>query len=106
MAQSIEARLNSNAVFDLSDEEIDSNEFFLTTSDNHFDPFEDFSSWFAFDSMKNYNSSGLLARIAEVPENLGEHLERKAVVEAMHRIVRLNASGMHRIVVKKRTTGT
>lgn len=98
-------RINNSLEFDLTDEEINSFEFFLTTSDNFFDPFEDFSSWFAFDSLKNYNSSGLLDRIVVVPQNLGEHLERREVVRAMHSIVRLNASGMHKIVVRERTQG-
>ena len=100
-AKHIEERINSNELFDLSKEEIDSFEFFLTTSDNSFDPFEEFSSWFAFDSMKNYNSSGLLARIVDGSTLFSSHLEKKAVVMAMHRIVRINASGMHRIVVRQ-----
>ena len=101
MTSSIEERLNNSIEFDLNSNEIKSNDFFLTTFDNFFNPFEDFNSWFAFDSAKSYNSSGLLDRIADVPEGLGEFQERKAVVEAMHRIVRLHDGKIYKIVVRK-----
>ena len=100
---SLEARLNSSTEFDLSQEELESNEFFLTTFDNFFDPFEDFSSWFSFDSSRNYNSSGLLSRISSIPTGLGENLERRAIVEGMHTVVRLHNFEIYKILVKPKT---
>lgn len=38
-------------------------EFMLTTVDNPFDPFEQFTSWFLFDIEKGYNTCSLLGKI-------------------------------------------
>ena len=42
------------------------NKCMLTTFDNPFDPFEQFTSWFLFDVEKGYNTCGRLARIAKL----------------------------------------
>ena len=96
----IEKRINSKT-FDLSYDELRSYNFFLTTSDNPFNPFENFRSWLAFDERKKYHSSGLLARIAKVTTELGEIQEKLSIVQGMHDIIRMNASGMHKIVVQR-----
>ena len=44
----------------------------LTTIDNPYDPFTQFSDWFFFDSQKGYNSLSYLARIALVSDALSE----------------------------------
>lgn len=101
-AQAI-ASLFGASEFALSDEQVRSFDFMLTTIDNPFDPFTQFDEWFAFDSRKNYNSSGLLARIAKVPEELGDFQEKLSIVQAMNDIIRLNASGVHTVAVRSPT---
>ena len=55
-------------------------EFMLTTFDNPFDPFEDFTSWFMFDIEKGYYSCNYLARIANLSEKMTQK-ERDAEIE-------------------------
>lgn len=40
--------------------------FMLTTFDNPFNPFVDFSSWYMFDCEKGHNTSSRLARIIDI----------------------------------------
>ena len=42
----------------------------LTTNDNPFNPFDDFRSWYAFDTEKGYNSCGKLMRVAKVSDEM------------------------------------
>lgn len=42
----------------------------LTTIDNPFDPFEQFTLWYMFDMSKGYNTCGRLARITHYTEDM------------------------------------
>jgi hypothetical protein len=44
--------------------------YMLTTVDNPFDPFEQFTSWFLFDVEKGYNTCSYLARIAQFSNDM------------------------------------
>ena len=61
--------------------------YMLTTIDNPFDPFDDFASWFRFDTEKGYNTCGLLHRIANVSDDLMQNEIDAAYEEAMDRII-------------------
>lgn len=47
-------------------------QFALSTFDNPFNPFDDFSSWLSFDKENNYDSSERLARIANLTDEMTE----------------------------------
>lgn len=47
-------------------------DFRLTTFDNPYDPFEQFTSWFLFDVEKGYNTCALLGRIEHVSDEMSE----------------------------------
>lgn len=55
----------------------------LTTFDNPFDPFEQFTSWFLFDVEKGYNTCSLLGRI----ENISEDMTEKEINEEHERAI-------------------
>ena len=59
--------------------------YMLTTLDNPFDPFEDFTAWFMFDCEKGHNTSSRLARIA----NIDPEMTQKEVDEEMDRAMNL-----------------
>ena len=44
----------------------------LTTFDNPFDPFEQFTSWLLFDNEKGYNTCGKLDRISNYSDDMTE----------------------------------
>ena len=75
----------------------------LTTLDNPFDPFEDFTSWYMFDCEKGYNTSSRLARIA----NIDSEMTQKEVDEELERvidlIVKYDFEGKYIKVNKKKT---
>lgn len=70
----------------------------LTTVDNPFDPFTQFDEWNAFDQQRGYNSLSLLARIANVSDDLSEPDYNLEIEHAIDEIVEINASGLHKKV--------
>lgn len=64
------------------------NKSMLTTFDNPFNPFVDFSSWYMFDCEKNYNTSSRLARIANIDSEMTEQEREDEMERAMNLIVK------------------
>lgn len=59
-------------------------QFMLSTIDNPFNPFEDFASWFRYDSEKNYNSSEYVARLAKYKDDMTQReidMETERVID-------------------------
>ena len=59
----------------------------LTTIDNPYNPFVDFSSWYMFDCEKGHNTSARLARIA----NIDCEMTQKEIDEETERAMNLIA---------------
>ena len=59
----------------------------LTTIDNPFNPFTQWDEWFQFDTLKGYNTCGLLARIAKTSDELSESENEKEVDRAIDSIL-------------------
>ena len=61
-----------------------SNEFALTTIDNPFDPFEEFTSWFLFDVEKGYYTCSMLGNLVELTDDMTQRevsIETERVID-------------------------
>lgn len=76
-------------------------ETMLTTIDNPFDPFEQFTSWFLFDVEKGYNSCGRLMRIANVSEDMSTKEYNEAIDLAIDKLISLDFLGIYQKVIKE-----
>ena len=59
----------------------------LSTIDNPYDPFDQFTSWYLFDVEKGYNTSSYLARIAKLSNSLSQKEEDLEIERAIDRMV-------------------
>ena len=59
------------------------NDFALTTFDNPFDPFEQFTSWFLFDVEKGYYTCNEIGRLI----NLSDDMTQKEINEETERVI-------------------
>ena len=59
----------------------------LTTIDNPFNPFDDFTSWFMYDVEKGYNSCSYVARIAKTSEQFTEKENNEEIERAIDEII-------------------
>lgn len=73
----------------------------LTTSDNPYDPFEQFQSWFLFDVEKGYNSCAYLGRIARTSEQLSDEENNIIIEKAIDEIIKYDFRNIYKKV--KRT---
>lgn len=75
----------------------------LTTFDNPFDPFEQFTSWFMFDVEKGYNSCSYLARIAKLTDDMSDQEVNDEIERAIDEIIQYDFMNIYK-KVKKNTT--
>ena len=75
-----------------------SKDVMLTTIDNPFNPFEDFTSWFMFDIEKGYNSCGRLMRIAKVTDDMSQKEYDEAIEAAIDELIKIDFLDIYRKV--------
>lgn len=73
----------------------------LTTIDNPFNPFTEFTSWLLFDVEKGYNTCSYLARIAEDSDSMSTIEEDKAIDKAMDEIIKNDPLNVYKKVYKQ-----
>lgn len=62
-------------------------DFMLTTYDNPYDPFEEFTPWFKMDLLLGHNCCQLLANESNTNEIASDEVNDKEIITAMDRIV-------------------
>ena len=60
----------------------------LSTIDNPFNPFEDYSSWLMFDKEKGYDSAERLMRIAKLSDDMTQKEENEEIERAIDEIIK------------------
>jgi len=75
----------------------------LTTFDNPYDPFEQFTSWFLFDVEKGYDSCAYLGRIARTSDQLSEEENDLEVERAIDEIIKYDFRNIYKKVTRKDT---
>ena len=68
----------------------------LTTFDNPYDPFTQFSEWFLFDVEKGYNTCSYLARIAKTSDQLSEKENQEEIERAIDEIIKYDFMNIYK----------
>ena len=75
----------------------------LTTTDNPYDPFDQFESWWLFDIEKGYNSCAYLGRIARTSDQFSDEENSQEIERAIDEIILYDFRKIYKKV--KRPTG-
>ena len=68
----------------------------ITTFDNPFNPFTQFTEWLLFDKEKGYNTCEYLARIAKVEDNLSQQEYNRAVEQGIDSIIKTDPFNIYK----------
>lgn len=72
----------------------------LSTIDNPYDPFDNFSSWYMYDVESGYNSCAYLARIAKTSEQFTDVENDEEIERAIDEIIQYDFRNIY-VKVKK-----
>lgn len=72
----------------------------ITTVDNPFDPFDEFTKWYLYDMRKGYNSCGFLANLARTSEEFTDEENERQIERAIDEIIRLDFQNIYRKVTR------
>ena len=78
-------------------------ECMLTTFDNPFDPFEQFTSWFLFDVEKGYNTCSYIARIANLSDEMSQIEKDREIERAIDEILTYDFLNIYKKVTRQST---
>lgn len=76
-------------------------ECMLTTVDNPYDPFEQFTLWFLFDVGKGYNSCGRLARLVNLSDDMSSVEVDEEIDKAIDKLIKLDCLDLYKKAYKK-----
>lgn len=72
----------------------------ITTIDNPYNPFDQFSSWFLFDIEKGYNTCAYLGRVARTSEQLSDIENDEEIERAIDEIVKYDVLNVYKKIKK------
>ena len=75
----------------------------LTTIDNPFDPFEQFTSWYMFDVEKGYNTCSYLARIVKLSDDMSQSEIDIETERAIDEIIKYDFMNIYTKVYRNQT---
>lgn len=70
----------------------------ITTFDNPYNPFKQFTAWWLYDQEKGYNSCDYLARIANTSEQFTEEETNKEIERAIDEIIKYDFMNIYKKV--------
>lgn len=71
----------------------------ITTIDNPYDPFKQFTPWFLFDTEKGYNSCAYVSRIARTSDQLSDEENEIEIERAIDEIIKYDFMNVYRKIV-------
>ena len=80
---------------------MENSRFALTTHDNPYNPFTQFSEWFLFDTEKGYNSCAYLGRIARTSDQLSDEENDAEVERAIDEIIKYDPFNIYKKLERK-----
>lgn len=75
-------------------------EYRLTTVDNPYDPFEQFTSWFLFDEEKGYHTTSYLGRVAMTSSQLSDEENNAEIERAIDEIIKYDFQNIYHKVAR------
>ena len=75
----------------------------LTTLDNPYNPFDDFTQWLMFDKEKGYNTCEYIARIANIEDDMTQKEEDEEIERAIDEIIEFDFVGIYKKIFNNNT---
>lgn len=85
------------------DESENFDEFALTTFDNPYDPFEQFSEWYLFDVEKGYNTCSHVDRIAKFTDDMTQKEINAENERAIDEVIQYDFLNIYKKVKRNQT---
>ena len=82
------------------------NEYMLTTIDNPYNPFEQFTLWYLFDKEKGYNTSERLARLANITSDMSQKEINEAMDSAMDKLIEIDFLNIYKRISSNETNNS
>ena len=73
----------------------------ITTIDNPFNPFDDFTSWFLFDVEKGYYTCNKIARLSKMTEDMTEKEEIEEIERIIDRLIELDPLDIYKKIIRE-----